>query len=188
MLEEKINTRFGDSFLVGSIGELHKNKGYGYAIDAFKDLVHRHPSLKYVIIGDGEQHDMISHHIQHEHLEDTVYLAGYIDNAPQLMKAFDLFLMPSRKEGLPYVLLEAGMAKVPCIATRIGGIPDLIEHAKEGMLIKPKSSVEIVNAVQFALDNRDTINTYAQQLYEKFSAQHTIEHMMALLTAVYTEK
>jgi glycosyltransferase involved in cell wall biosynthesis len=187
VFEQKINEDLRDAVVVGSIGELHKNKGYEYAMEAFATLSKHHPFLKYVIVGEGEERVHLQKIVRHKNLQNTVFFAGYMDNAAVGIKAFDTFLMPSIKEGLPYVLLEAGAAQVPSIATRVGGIPELIENTKEGMIIPPGSSKEIVRAIEWAIDNRPILQNCAERLYEKIQKNHTLETMMARLMRVYTK-
>ncbi len=106
-----------------SIGELTKNKGYIYALEALKD--HSKP-YAYFIAGTGELKDTLEKYISEEKtLHSQVHLLGFVPDAAQYMRGADVFLLPSVKEGLPYVLLEAGFAEVPVIATDVGGISTL---------------------------------------------------------------
>lgn len=153
---------------IGSIGELHKNKGYEFAIPALANM----ENVEYIIISDGEEKTALENLIK-ELKATNIHLTGYIENAAALLKAFDVFLLPSIKEGLPYVLLEAGVSLVPIISTNVGGIPDLIKNNETGVLIEPKNIEAIKLAVRELLSKPETEN--AEQL------KRTIETHFSLL-------
>lgn len=109
--------------VIGTIAELTKNKGLADGIKAFSHLRQQKVADRYVIIGDGELRNTLG-------TEEGVQFAGFLPDARSYLRAFDVFLLPSLKEGLPYVVLEAQMAGVPVVATNVGGIPDVVpEHA-----------------------------------------------------------
>ena len=70
-------------------------------------------------------------------VDDHVHFLGFLENAANYLKAFDIFLLPSIKEGLPYVLLEAAQADIAVVASNVGGIPDIVEDNKSGLLFVP---------------------------------------------------
>ncbi len=111
---------------IGVIAELHKNKGLNYLTGTLPE------NHSLIIIGAGEE----------KITGDNVYLAGEIRDAYKYLKAFDLFVLPSVKEGLPYVIFEAGLAELPVLSTLVGGIPEIITK-DSGILVPPKNSKEI---------------------------------------------
>ncbi|TRZ52320.1 glycosyltransferase family 1 protein, partial [bacterium] len=133
---------------IGTIGELHKNKGHIYAIEAFSKL-EKTANVLFFIIGEGEERKELQQKINEFGLEKKVFLLGKKDGAPKLLNAFDIFLFPSVKEGLPFAILEAGMAGLPTIASAVGGIPEVITDMQTGMLIRPKNSDEIIRAIDY---------------------------------------
>ena len=129
---------------IGTIAELHTNKGLGYALVALNSLPETSPFV-YIIIGEGEEREKL------EKFKEKVILLGFQKEASTLLKAFDLFLLPSKKEGLPYAILEAGMAGVPVISTNVGGIPEIISSDKEGLIVPPQDSEKLKEAIQYAI-------------------------------------
>lgn len=117
---------FDDDLVIGTIAELHKNKGLKYLIKAFKKLVREFKSLKLIIIGEGEEREYLDKKLNKYSLVDNVFLVGSVNEASRYLKAFDIFVLPSVKEGFPFVLLEAGLAKLPVVASDVGGISELI--------------------------------------------------------------
>ena len=136
-----------EGMLVGTIAELHPIKGLRYAIEAVALLKDRGTRITYIIIGEGEERAALETLIKEKKLEGSVFLVGHINNAAQYLKTFDIFLLPSLSEGLPYVILEAGLAGIPVVATRVGGIPEIIEDEASGILVSPRSSTEISEAL-----------------------------------------
>ncbi|MEX0934775.1 MAG: glycosyltransferase [Candidatus Paceibacterota bacterium] len=127
---------------IGSIGELHQNKGIDIAIEAMariaSEFSKHNVSLVYFVIGDGEKREELEQLIRRRRLNPVIYLVGFIPDAQKYLSAFDLFLLPSRKEGLPWTLLEAGYAGLPVIAsTGAGGAKDVIANEKNGILVPP---------------------------------------------------
>lgn len=137
--------------ILGTIAELHKNKGLKYAIEAFEEIIKDQKSnLIWIIIGEGEERQNLEEKIKLAKLSDKIFLTGHIEDAAKYLKAFDLFLLPSIKEGLPYVLLEAEKAGLPIISTEVGGISEFF-NKKPNIIIKPKSVNEIIKSIKLML-------------------------------------
>jgi len=129
------------TLLIGAIAELTRNKGIPYLIEAVHHLHkdERRSTIKIVIIGEGEERKQLQRQIDQCGLGKTVMLLGFIPDAQRYLTGLDLFVIPSVKEGLPYVLMEAMAAGLATIATKVGGIPDLISHHTNGVLVAPRN-------------------------------------------------
>lgn len=183
ILERAIHKPSGflsDKLIIGTIAELTTNKGLPYAILALKEL----PQAQYIIIGDGEKQNKILDDIRTEGLADRIFLAGQIPNAARLLKAFTIFLLPSLKEGLPYALLEAGLARLPVIASAVGGIPDLIT-AQTGILVNPKQPKEITIALSALLMDKKRQTDLGANLERRITKQHSLNEMITKTHALY---
>lgn len=136
-----------DLWLV-SIAELTPNKNIFRAVDAVRHVNEQgiSPRVFYTIIGGGEQAAALAEYISARGLNDSIHLCGFIPDAARLLSGFDALLLPSLKEGLPYVLLEAGAAHTAAIASRIGGIPEIIEHGVSGLLIDDPTATPAIAA------------------------------------------
>ena len=155
-------------FTIGTIGESTKNKGHKYLIEASKNF----PDIKLNIISN-------------------------IPNASKYLKNFDIFVLPSIKEGLPYVILEAGLAGLPVIASNVGGIPEIIENGKNGLLVSPANPKELTIAIKKLIDDKTLRETLAQNIREKilkdFSLSKMVEETMetyrfGIIKKINTEK
>ena len=117
-----------DALVIGTVANFYKTKGLDFLISAAGLLKKDFPALKIVIIGEGEERKNLELKIKNLELSNNVILTGNIPNAHRLLKAFDLFVLPSVKEGLPYAILKAMAAELPIVATRVGGLPEILPN------------------------------------------------------------
>ena len=173
-----------DAFVIGTIAELHKNKGLSYAIEAFAKLSKENPTLYYFILGEGEEKEQLNTLVEKHGLQGRVFLFGFVKDAARFLRAFDLFILPSIKEGLPYVLLEAGLARLPVVATKIGGVPEIIENKKTGLLVPPRDPDSIAKAIELIKESSTLAKHLGESLRERvlteFSLGRTIRDTMVL--------
>jgi glycosyltransferase involved in cell wall biosynthesis len=133
---------------IGTIAELQKNKGLEYGIEAFTQLKKKtDQKILWIIIGDGEEKAHLQKIIDKQGLNDEIILFGYLKDAPKYIKAFDLFMLPSIKEGLPYVLLEARAAQIPIVATKVGGIEEYFGH-EPNKIVEPKNPQALCKSLE----------------------------------------
>lgn len=150
-----------DKRWIGTVANFYPTKGLDILIEAIRIIKEKLPPVVFVLIGEGPEQTAIEAYIKKYNLTDIVHLTGALDNAAALMPAFDLFVVPSRKEGLPYVILEASGSGVPVIATAVGGIPTLIQNNKTGVLVEQPSAGLLSEKILFALANPDIMLRYA---------------------------
>lgn len=172
-------------YIVGTIAELHKNKGLEYAIEAFAKIIPNNPNLYYFILGGGEEKDRLSALVEHHGLQERVLLLGYVEDAARFLKAFDVFILPSIKEGLPFVVLEAGLARVPVIATKVGGIPEVIENEKSGLLVASRDGDAIAKAIQKLREGPELVKHLEEALRDKVANEFSLERTFKETSTVY---
>ncbi len=148
--ESQKTLKIQDGFVIGTISELHKNKGLDYALQAFALFNKKHPETHFVIIGEGEERAYIEKLIKNLNLESSVTLTGFVKDAAQYLKAFDIFTLTSRTEAFPYVILEAVSAGLPIVASDVGGIPEVVT-SEFGILTKPGDIQAITAALETVL-------------------------------------
>ena len=134
-------------FHVGWVGRLSEEKGVDLLLRAVASLADL--SLRLSIVGDGEERDALQHQAVKLNIGDRISWQGTIPNAARLFSAFDLFVLCSRTEGTPMVLFEAMAAGVPIVATRVGGVPDVLTDA-EAMLVPPNDHHSLAAAIRDA--------------------------------------
>ena len=132
----------------GTIASFYTTKGYTYLIEAIK-LLKDSPLLdnhRWILMGDGPELEKIKQ--EAKEIDKYVKFIGPRENGWQYLKAFNYFILPSVKEGLPYTILEAGLAKVPVIATKVGGISEILEDNKTGLVVTPANPIQLADAMK----------------------------------------
>ncbi|MBI2670137.1 MAG: glycosyltransferase family 4 protein [Candidatus Yanofskybacteria bacterium] len=173
--------------IIGTIANFYKTKGLEYLIEAFKILANTLNLIPYtlVIIGDGPERENLQLQIANKQLQNTIFLAGRIPDAYKYLRAFDIFVLPSVKEGFPWALLEATSAKIPVIATAVGAVPEILEHEKNGLLIPPHDSQALANAITHLAENESLRREFAIQAHQtvlhNFDLRKMVEQIKKLL-------
>ncbi len=173
------------AYLIGSVSELHKNKGIDIALEAMTRLP---TEVMYAVVGDGEEKEHLLSLREKLGLQDRVFFVGRKENAKSYMHAFDLFLLPSRTEAFPYVLLEAGVAKLPVVASRVGGVPEVTENYKTGLLYKRGFVPEMVEVIRTAIQNPEKTKVLAAALHAEVTSRFTEEKMLSETVRLYFMK
>jgi len=139
------------------LGRLARSKGFDLAVSAFASIASRYPDSRLTIGGDGPDRSEIEQQINVLGLQDRVDMLGFVDpdDVPELMNSVTLILIPSRSEGLPNVAKEAGLMARPVIATRVGGLPEVIDHGQTGLIIDPGDASALTDSVAYLLDHLD---------------------------------
>ncbi|MFA5813650.1 MAG: glycosyltransferase family 4 protein [Patescibacteria group bacterium] len=172
---------------IGTIAGLYKTKGLDTLIKAVVTLNNLQSSifnLQFFIIGSGPEKENLQSAICNLQLTN-VHLLGFIENAQEFLPAFDFFVLPSRKEGLPYTLLEAKMAGTPIIATDAGGVSEIIEDKKTGLLVPPENIEKLAQALLFACNNQEKMKQFAECGSKKDILKYSKQTMVKDITALY---
>ncbi len=169
-------------FWIGGLAELHKNKGLSYALSAISKLAH---PVVFFIIGEGEERKKLETYITELNLQDKVFLVGFLENGAQYLSAFNLFLLSSVKEGLPYSILEAAQAELPIVSTGVGGIPEIIDNGVNGILVTKEKPGEMTRAIQYLIDNNDKRKVFGKSIKEKIEREFSVEKMLEETEKLY---
>lgn len=173
-----VNGRPFPDLLVGTIANFYANKGLIYLIEAAKIITAYMDNIAFMIIGDGRERKKLEQMIRKYGLEKNFFLVGRLDNARQYLKAFDIFVLPSIKEGFPYALLEAQAAGLPIIATAVGGSAEIISHDHNGLLLParnfPLLAENIINLINNA-DKKNQLSAAALANSKNFDISALIE-------------
>jgi glycosyltransferase involved in cell wall biosynthesis len=176
-----------DNLLIGTIAELHPNKGLRNLIAAMPTLRARQPKAKLIIIGEGEQRAVLERDIITLGLSQHVFLAGQLDTAAQYLPAFDMFCLPSVKEGLPYVLLEAGLASLPVVATKVGGVGEIVTNNSTGLLVPANNITALAQALNELLGDVEKRKNFGSQLKLHVEQHFSLAHMLAKTLEIYAK-
>jgi glycosyltransferase involved in cell wall biosynthesis len=175
------------SIVVGVVARLDLQKGFEYLLRAARELCKMFPGLKIVIAGEGPDRSAIEEMIEQYGLQSSVVLAGQQSNMPAVYAAMDIFVLPSLNEGLPMTVLEAMAASKPVIATRVGAIPSVIKDGENGLLVAPKDSEGLRNAVASLLNDPERRRRLGDQAHAWVSQNYTSEAMALKYREMYEE-
>jgi len=170
---------------IGAVAELHPNKQLDTLIEAFANIADHYPDTTLMIIGGGNERVYLEDLIRIRGLESRVRLRGHVENASAYLSALDIFVLPSRTEALGYVLLEAGLAGLPVAASNVGGIPEIIEDGRTGMLVPSGDVNALEEALRAYLENPELRTRFSSALKEHIEMHFSKERMMRDTFALY---
>jgi glycosyltransferase involved in cell wall biosynthesis len=137
-----------DAFVYGTVARFGPYKGHRFLIKAFEKVRRQVPSAHLILAGEGPLKAEIQQQAVDASLHDSVHFLGRRDDIPRLLRAMDAFVLPSiGSEGMPLVILEAMAAGVPCIASSLSGIPEVINGSDVGLLVPPKDDNALAEAM-----------------------------------------
>jgi glycosyltransferase involved in cell wall biosynthesis len=143
-----------ETLLLGIISRLIEQKGIPYAIQAVRLIADDFPQAHLVIAGDGDRESALRQQAATLGLGPRVHFLGWRQDAPDVIAALDVFLMPSLWEGFGLTLLEAMSARVPVVASHVSAIPEVVVHGETGYLVAPRDPEAIAHALRLLLPDR----------------------------------
>lgn len=167
--------------ILGFIGRLSTEKGIEYLIKAVSILKKEKKNIILLITGDGPQKEKLQRLIEQLGLQGSILFTGWIQNISSILSILDIFVLSSLNEAFGLVVLEAMAAKVPVIGTTVGGIPDIIEDRQNGLLVPPKDSPAIAQAVKLLLSDKIMKENIAHNGFITVKTKFT-SHIMAINT------
>lgn len=162
--------------VITCVAEMHPRKGHKYLIEAFNRLQKNMPSLHLILVGTGP----IEQELKAKYGANThIHFLGWRKDIPQILRASDLFVLPSLREAFGLSIVEAMASGVPAIATETGGAKDIIENGKSGLLVSPGDSESLAKAIKTLLDNpgqrKDLAKNALERVKTLFTAERTAE-------------
>ncbi|OGN10592.1 MAG: hypothetical protein A3J46_05275 [Candidatus Yanofskybacteria bacterium RIFCSPHIGHO2_02_FULL_41_11] len=175
---------FNAEIIIGTIANFYPTKGLKHLIEATEHFKNK-DNVVFIVIGDGQERKELELLISNYQLQHKVLLLGRIPNADKLLNAFDIFVLPSVKEGFPWVVIEAMAAKLPVVATKVGAVPEIIEDGKNGFIVEPARPEQIAGKIQDLLNNEYLQQELGIQAHQtvlfKFSLDKMIKAVEDLL-------
>lgn len=171
--------------LIGTVGRLTPVKGQVHLLKAMRLLLDQGRKVKLVLVGDGPLRHQLEEMVRKLEMLENVAFLGQRDDTYELMQAMDVFVLPSLSEGIPLVVLEAMVAGVPVLASRVGGIPEVIKDGATGMLVEAGNEVELANRCGMLLDRVDTAAQIAKSARERVEANFSAEVMVDRVAQLY---
>jgi glycosyltransferase involved in cell wall biosynthesis len=176
-----------DSLVVGSVGRLMPIKGFGHLIEAFAQLRGRRaaPGARLMIVGDGPLRSELEQCAERLGVSGDVSFLGARDDVYDLMSAFDVFALPSLHEGIPMVILEAMAVGVPIVASRVGGIPEILEDGRDALLVPAGDAGALAKGIETLASSPTLRAATVRAAREQVEAQFSIRVSAASTRDLY---
>jgi glycosyltransferase involved in cell wall biosynthesis len=176
-----------ESFLIGAVGRLSPEKGFDLLVRALAGLRQRGVSAELLLVGEGEQKQALEELAAGLGCRSALHLAGFHADVRPLYEAMDLFVLSSLREGLPNVVLEAMAMEVPVVATRIAGVPRVIDDGRNGLLLEPGSAELLESAMLRLAQEKDLRRRLAAEGRRTIEERYSFARRMERIAAIYDE-
>lgn len=177
--------------IIGTVGRVQEVKDQLTLVKAVADLVARNSEyrqkLKLVIVGDGPMMGELKALVQKKDIADVTWLSGARDDIPEWLQAMDLFVLPSKAEGVSNTILEAMATGLPVVATAVGGNPELVVDGKTGVLIPPEDPVAMADAIECYLNTPALLQCHGSAGRSRVEESFSMNAMVNNYLAVYGE-
>jgi len=176
-----------DRPVIGSVASLFPRKGHEHLLEALVEVRKEIPDIYCFIVGEGDHRYQEKLHeiVQVRGLQTCVTFSGFQKNVMEYVAAFDVFVLPSVLEGFGIVLLEAMALKKPIVASRVGGIPEVVEDGVTGLLVPPGDPKSLARALVRLLRDPPTRFRMGQAGRQRLETYFTLEQTMAKLQGLY---
>ena len=169
--------------LLGTVSRLVHVKGLTHLVAAMPEILRRFPQAHLVLAGDGEERDALTAQAAALSLAQRVHFLGFREDVPAIIGALDLFILPSLNEGFGKVLVTAMGLGVPIVATKVGGVPEVVEDGREGLLVPAADPAALAKAAISLLEDRTAaaaMGITGRARAERFSADVMLDRLAAL--------
>jgi len=189
LVTEKIRKELrisNEEFVIGFVGRLSREKGLIYLLEALRIILSKKSiRLRLLIVGNGEDYDNIKKQVEKSELVNYVIFTGYRDDIDDIYKAIDLVVLPSLREGMPLVILESFANKKLVIASKVGGIPEIIQDNYSGFLVEKANSNELADKIIFCMNNHDKMKKLINNAYKEFQKKFTYKIQIEKYYMIY---
>jgi glycosyltransferase involved in cell wall biosynthesis len=176
-----------EDVVIGVVSKLWEGKGHAILIKAFKELRKEIKDIRLVIVGEGYIYNELRNLVHMLGLKDSVLFTGFQMDVSEIIATFDVAVLPSFFEGMGRVLLEAMAMEKPVVASRVGGIPDLVEHGVNGFLVSPGDVFELSNTIKKIVRDKKLAHEMGEKGRKRITEQFSAEAMVQSIEKVYNE-
>jgi glycosyltransferase involved in cell wall biosynthesis len=173
--------------VVGMVAKFRAQKGYRHFIEAIPRILKKCSDTTFLIVGDGEERGKVERMIRELGLLEKTILTGHQENVADYYQVFDVFVLSSLWEGMPYVILEAMALGLPVVASDICGNNELVEHGDNGFLVTPGNSEEIAERVVELLVNPEMRRTFGERSRTIIASRPSVYEWIDQYQNLYTE-
>ncbi len=165
----------GELKIIGTVAHLSPEKGLTYLVDAAGAIPEISKKARFVIVGDGQCRRELELKVRKSRLGECFKFHGFLDIPMELLGGFDVFVLPSLSEGLSSAILNAMAASLPVVATEVGGIPELIRHGENGLLVPPADAGALARAIEDLINDPEKAIRMGRRGREIVQERFTLE-------------
>lgn len=177
-----------DTFVIGTAVVLSEQKGITHLLHAARAVLAREPGVVFVVAGDGPLRRELEDEARALGVADGVRFVGYRADIPELLASFDTYVLPSLWEGLPLALLEALAQGLPVVASAVGGIPEIIEHGRNGFLVPRGDAQSLSEHLLLLRRDPELRRRIAAANRRRFLAKFDLDSMVGRYVRFYEEQ
>jgi glycosyltransferase involved in cell wall biosynthesis len=176
-----------ETCLIGTIGRLTPVKGVPYLLQAARKLLRQGANVKVLVVGEGSIRSDLMAQTRDLGISEHVVFLGHREDTDALLQALDIFVLPSLSEGIPMALLEAMAASRAVVASRVGGVPEIIEDGVEGFLVEPMDVNSLTERCLRLIQSPDMAQKMGQTARARVERDFSAENMAHRVALLYTE-
>jgi glycosyltransferase involved in cell wall biosynthesis len=177
-----------DDLIVGVTAHLTRKKGHRWFLQAASLVAGELPHAKFLFVGEGRERDALEAQVRAAGLAERVIFAGFQDDVLPWVGAMDILVLPTiEKEGFGRVLVEAGAMEKPVISTDIGGMAEVVEQGKTGLIVPAGEVAQLADAMTLLLRDEELRRSMGRAGRARALAHFSVDHMVAATEAVYRE-
>lgn len=184
-LREKWNAQ---GWVIGCVGRLSHEKGQSLLIEAAGRLARQGTRFTLILVGDGPDKEDLMAKVQRESVGAHVRFVGHVRRMDEIYANLDMLVLPSYKEGMPNVILEAMQWRLPIVSTSVGAVPEMLVHGVSGLLVQPGDALALARAMAALMGDRDKAVRMGykarEALYPRFSPEKRVERFEMLYSRV----
>lgn len=179
-----------NQIIIGTVAAFEREKDYPNLVSAAEIVLSKRKNVRFLAVGDGSMLEEMKSKVRELNIDDRFIFAGYQSNIGDYLKSFDIFVLPSRMEGLGTSILDAMSVGLPIVACRVGGIPEAVADRSNGILVERNNHEQLANALIELIDNAELRSEFGQsslKLVQNFDIEDTVARNIKLYDKVIEE-
>lgn len=176
-----------DERVVGTVAKLWEGKGHKYLLEAASEIIKFYKDVKFMFVGEGYLDKELKDYAKKLNIADSIIFTGFKTDIPEITAIFDIACLPSLFEGMGRVLLEAQASGKPVVATRVGGIAEIVKDGQSGILVPPADSHALAEAIIKLLKERELLEKMGRAARERVGNEFSSKEMVRKVYMIYNE-
>jgi glycosyltransferase involved in cell wall biosynthesis len=173
---------------IATVANLRKEKAHEVLLAAAARLLVRHPQLRFIIAGDGPRLGELRELAQTLRIAGSVTFRGHCEDVPAVLAEADAFVLPSRSEAFPNGAIEAMAAGLPVVASAVGGLLDLIEDGRTGVLVRPDDPIALAHALEALIGSPEAAADLGANAREEVTRRYSFDRMVRAFEDLYLSR